>query len=558
MSRLTGAHLIMRSLKLEGIRRIFTLVGDTILPICDAAVDEGIELVDTRHEGAAMSMADAWCRITGEPAVAIVTGGPGFANALSALPHIYSAESPVIFIAGSGPLPEMGMYSFQEVDQVAMAAPSTKGSWLVHEKRRIPSFMAAAFRTAMSGRPGPVHLTIPIDIQEQEVSAEDLLSYGPSEYRHHGNTQGDQALIKDAIDLLRNAQRPVVVTGNPARYSIAPRQLREFAETTGLPVFTVEQARGLLDDEHPLCFGYGDPGLNYAARHFREADAVLLLGKRLDHSYRYGRSPFFRADAKIIQVDPTEVEIGRNRAITLGIVGDLGRVVDQLTEEAATSTWNDISSWREQLHKTRQSWRETLEANATDDLPLHPMKVMKEMEQFIDDDAFIIIDGGDFVHWGRSYLKARRPGRWLRLASLGHLGCGLPFALSAKLADPTARVFLFIGDGSLGFYLMEFDTAIRHNLPFTTVLGNDSAWGIDKGFQLAYFGRSVGTDLRNVRYDQVVQALGGHGEYVEKGEDVAPAVQRAIDSQKPSLVNIVIKSIASPMAQAMIDNKTSK
>ena len=552
MAKLTGAHLLVRSLKLEGIKKVFTIVGDTILPICDAAIDEGLEFIDTRHEAAAMSMADAWCRITGEPAVAMFTGGPGFSNAVSALPHIYTAESPVIFIAGCGELPERGMYSFQEVDQVGMCAPVSKGSWLVHERSRIPDYVATAFRTAMSERPGPVHLTIPIDLQEQEISEDELPRYQPAEYRHRGRSQGDSSLVTEAIELLRQAERPVVIAANAARYSLAPEQLRSFVEATGLPVFTIEQARGLIDDEHPLCFGIADPGINHTARRFREADVVLLLGKRLDHGYRYGRPPFFSAVTKLVQVDPAAAEIGRNRGVAVGIVGDLGAVVEQFTQQANKVQWNDFSPWREELAETRRSWLEGLASHASEELPLHPMKVFKEVEPFIQEDSFLILDGGDYVQWGRCYYKARRPGHWLRLGSLGHLGCGLPFALTAKLIDPAARVFLFIGDGSLGFYAMEYDTAIRHNLPITAIMGNDSAWGIDKTFQLAYFGRAVGTDLRFVRYDKMVEALGGHGEFVERGEDVAPAVQRALDSNKPSLVNIAVRPGASPLAEAMI------
>ena len=312
MAKLTGAHLLVRCLKLEGIKKVFTIVGDTMLPLADAAEDEGLQFIDTRHEGAAMAMADAWCRITGEPAVAMFTGGPGFSNAISGLPHIYTAESPVVFIAGCGDLPERGMFGFQEVNQVEICAPMTKGSWLVHDRRRIPEFVATAFRTAMSERPGPVHLTIPTDIQEQEVSEEELPHYQPAEYRHRGRIQGDPTLISEAIDLLRRAERPVVIVANAARYSLGSAQLQQFVEQTGLPAFTIEQARGLLDDEHPLCYGIADPGLNHTARRFREADVVLLLGKRLDHGYRYGRPPFFSATAKLVQVDPSVAEIGRN------------------------------------------------------------------------------------------------------------------------------------------------------------------------------------------------------------------------------------------------------
>ena len=466
-------------------------------------------------------------------------------------------ESPVIFIAGCGELPERGMYSFQEVDQVGMCAPVTKGSWIAHERRRIPDFVATAFRVAMSERPGPVHLTIPIDLQEQEISEDELPMYQPAEYRHRGRSQGDPTLVTEAIDLLRSAERPVVIVANAARYSLSTDQLQQFIEATGLPVFTIEQARGLIDDEHPLCFGIADPGINHTARKFREADVVLLLGKRFDHGYRYGRPPFFSPTAKLIQADPAVAEIGRHRGVAVGIVGDLGAVVDQLAHVAAGVPWKDFSPWRDQLAEARRAWREGLESHISSELPLHPMKVFKELEPFVDEDSYLIMDGGDYVQWGRCYYKARKAGHWLRLGSLGHLGCGLPFALTAKLIDPSARVFLLTGDGSIGFYFMEYDTAIRYNLPITAIMGNDSAWGIDKTFQLAYFDRAVETDLRFVRYDKLVEDVGGHGEYVERGEDVAPAVQRALDSGLPSLVNIVVKPGASPLAEAMIARRLS-
>ena len=560
MAKLTGAHLMVRALKLEGIQKIFTIVGDTILPLVDAVEDEGLELIDTRHEAAAMHMADAWARVTGEPAVAMVTGGPGFSNAASALPNIYTSETPVIFIAGSAELPEKGMYAFQEIDQVEMAAPVTKGSWLVHDRRRIPEFVATAFRTALSGRPGPVHLTIPVDIQEQDASEEELPRYQPEEYRNRGLSHGDPRLVEEALDLLRRAEQPVVIAANAARYSVSAESLQDFIETTGIPLFTVEQARGLVSDDHPLCFGYADGALNTTARRFREADVVLLLGKRFDHRYRYAQPPFFDAEARLIQVDPSPEEIGRNRGVAVGILGDIGAVVDQLTEGAKKRgrTSNRLDSWTTQLKHDRESWMESLESFATDELPLHPMRVLKEVERLTDDDTVVVIDGGDYAQWSRSYLKARKVGHWMRIGPLSHLGCGLPYALAAKLARPESNVLLFTGDGSVGFYLAEFDTAVRHNLPFTAVMGNDSAWGIDKGFQLAYYGRAVATDLRFVRYDRVVEALGGYGEYVERAEDVAPAVERAIASNRPALVNIAVRSGRSPLADAMVARKTGQ
>ena len=554
-----GAHVVLRCLKLEGVRALFTIVGDTILPICDAAVDEGFALVDTRHEAAALHMADAWTRVTGEPAVALVTGGPGFANAISALPPIAASESPVVLIAGCGELAERGMLAFQEIDQVGLAAPATKGSWMVLDRRRIPDMIATAFRTALDGRRGPVHLTIPIDIQEEPAGDEAAAIYPPRQYRHTGRTQGDPSLIEQAVAALRSASRPVVIAANSARHSAAPAALREFVEATNLPCFTVEQARGLLSDDHPLCFGYADPALNETARHFREADAVLLLGKRLDHRYRYGMPPFFQAAAKLIQVDPSSVEIGRNRGVHVGIAGDVGAVVQQMTAAARAGMWKAASAWTQQLARTRDAQRRRFESlAAADDSPLHPMRVLREVDTFTNDRTVVVVDGGDFAGWGRSYLKARNPGGWLRLGPLGQLGCGVPYAIAAKLARPDADVLLLIGDGSFGFYGIEYDTAVRHSAAFAAVMGNDALWGIDRNFQVAYYGRAVATELRPVRYDKMVEALGGHGEYVEEAASLGPAIRRARESGRPALVNVAIRNVPCPLAEAMIARRTGQ
>ena len=556
MAKLNGGHLFIRCLKQEGIEKVFTIVGDTILPLVDAAADEGIEFIDTRHEGAALHMADGYARITGRPACGIFTGGPGFSNAISALPAIYTSESPVVFVAGCAELPEKGMAAFQEIDQVSMAAPVTKGSWLIHDKKRIPEYVATAFRTATSGRPGPVHLTLPIDLQDAEISEEDLPQFLPQEYRPMGRPQGDPSFIEEAAALLRGARRPVIIAGNPARYSVSPEQMEKLAESTGIPVFTVEQARGLLDDEHPLCFGYADGALNPTARRFREADVVLLLGKRLDHRYRYGG--VFSTDAKLIQVDPSPAEIGRNRGVAVGIQGDLGAVVDQITAALSSSAASieGKSAWVDQLRQDRNASDEELRGKATGEAPMHPLDVYTGLEKHLDEDSVIVFDGGDYVQWGRAYMKARKPGHFMRLGPLSHLGAGIPYGMAAKLANPESKVLVFIGDGAFGFYSMEYDTCIRHGLNITTVLGNDATWGIDKTFQVAYYGRAVGTDLRHIRYDKVVEAIGGYSEHVENPGDVGDAVGRALASGRPSLVDISVRSGASPLATAMIARRT--
>jgi len=236
----------------------------------------------------------------------------------------------------------------------------------------------------------------------------------------------------------------------------------------------------------------------------------------------------------------------------------LGAITEQLTAAARQTGKAKVESWISQLRQERDSWMEELRGNATGEEPMHPLDVYTGLEHLIDEDTFIVMDGGDYVQWGRSYLKARKPGHFMRLGPLSHLGAGIPYGMAAKLAEPNSKVLVFSGDGSIGFYTMEYDTCIRHNLPITTVMGNDSNWGIDRTFQLAYFNRSVGTELRTVRYDKVVEAVGGHGEYVEKPEEVGPAVERAINSGLPSLVNVRVRPGASPLADAMIARRTGR
>ena len=283
---------------------------------------------------------------------------------------------------------------------------------------------------------------------------------------------------------------------------------------------------------------------------------MLLLGKRLDHRYRYGG--VFSDEAKLIQVDPSPAEIGRNRGVAVGIQGDLGAVVEQLTTalSSSASAGSDKSAWVSQLRQDRDAWDSELRDRATGETPMHPLDVYTGLEKHLDDDTVIIFDGGDYVQWGRAYMKARKPGRFMRLGPLSHLGAGIPYGMAAKLAHPEAKVLVFIGDGAFGFYAMEYDTCIRHNLPITTVLGNDATWGIDKTFQVAYYGRAVGTDLRHIRYDRMIDAIGGYSEHVEDPNDVGDAVGRALASGRPSVVDVTVRSGASPLATAMIARRT--
>ena len=548
--KITGSQIIGRALKMEGISNIFTIAGDHILPTLNELPDMDFRFVDTRHEQAAVHMADAWGRITGRLGVCMYTT-PGFANALPGLVHALSSESPVLSISGSAELSQLGRGAMQEIEQVAMAAPVTKGAWMVPDARRIPDFFARAVKTALNGRRGPAHLTIPVDVQHQEVDEAEVTFYRPEEYRAEGFQYAGPDLIDRAIQLLRQAERPLIIAGSPAAYTHISEILIKFIEITNLPLMADELARGLLPEDHPNCPGPFDPSLNWAARLLGEADVVLFLGRKQDSSINYTFPPTVGGNARIIQVDPSPAEIGRNRGVTAGILGDIHGVVEQLTQLAAKYHWPRLP-WLARLQEQRAAqggWMESLEAPRT---PMHPAYVHKVLQEFVGPDDFIVFEGGDFCSFGRARFLAHRGRHVLYLPHVGMLGAALPTAMAAKLAHPESRAVCITGDGAFGFNGMEIDTAVRHGLPVVTVLGNDSAWGIDRQMQLAFYGRPVVTDLLPTRYDKVAEGLGGHGEYVERAEDLRPALERAFTAAKPSLVNIMVQRAISPRAEVLI------
>ena len=550
MAIVTGSHLIGRALKLEGVSNVFTLAGDHILPVLDVMEDQDFRFIDTRHEQAAVHMADAWGRITGQIGVCMYTT-PGFANAIPGLTNALHSEAPLLSIAGCADLADLGRGAMQEIDQVGMAVPVTKGSFLVHDARRIPDFIARAVRLAYSGRHGPVHLTIPMDVQEQEVDDDQVVFYNPDEYRPAESMQAQPELVAQAIALLRQAKRPLVIAGDAAGYGGSGEALERFVETTRLPVLTEGQARGLISDDHPQSFGFFERGLNQAASKLGEADVVVLLGRKQDYTIGYCRPPNIAADAKIIQVDPSAAEIGRNRGVAVGMVGDVSSVLEQLTKEAAGHSWQELP-WLDDLRAARAAQAEWAESLARAETPMHAMFVHKAIESVLRPDDCLVFDGGDFCHFGRALLPARMPAHWFYVSSLGMLGSSLPTAMAAKLAYPESRVIMCTGDGAFGFNGMEYDTAVRHNLNIVGVLGNDSAWGIDRQIQLGLYDRTVATDLLPTRYDQVVQGLGGYGELVENPEDLKPALERALNSGLPALLNVTVQRAISPRAEAAI------
>ncbi|MFB3119819.1 MAG: thiamine pyrophosphate-binding protein, partial [Stenotrophomonas maltophilia] len=378
MARVTGSHLIGKALKLEGVTNIFTLAGDHILPMLDVMADQDFRFIDTRHEQAAVHMADAWGRITGQLGVCTYTT-PGFANAIPGITNAMHSESPLLSIAGSAELAELGRGAMQEIDQVGMAAPVAKESLMIYDARRIPDTIARAVRLAYSGRRGPVHLTIPMDVQEQELEESEVNFFNPDEYRPSEAFQANPELVRQAVELMRQAKRPFAIAGDAAGYTDNPEALQKFAETTRIPVLTEGQARGLLSDDHPYSFGFFERGLNRAATKIRDADLVILLGRKQDYTIGFCRPPNVAADAKIIQIDPSAAEIGRNRGVAVGMVGDVPSVLEQITQEASAHTWQDLP-WLDELRAERAAHAEWAESLAVAETPMHGMFVHKTIQ----------------------------------------------------------------------------------------------------------------------------------------------------------------------------------
>ncbi len=552
MAKVTGAQLISRSLSEWGVDTAFAIAGDHTLPLMDRMAGDGFRFIDARHEQGAVDMANAWGRIRGIGVSMFTT--PGHANAIPGLTFAHQLESPLVNISGSAARPRLGQWAAQELDQIGMAAPVTKSSIMVWDPVRIPELISRAFRTATSGRRGPVHLTIPVDVQTAEVDESTVRAHPPSLHGPPAASMADPGDIEATLDLLGAASRPVIVAGNGA-WTIGQGELDRLAEVTRIPVLTEEAARGVIADDHPYCFGISDPRVVEAAKLIGTADAVLLLGKKLDFTLEFGEPPGIAADASIAQVDPEPSVIGRTRGVDIGIAADPRAVVAQLAAAAEGRSWSEgglVAALRESVARQRRE----LAALADDGPGIHTMRIHTSVEPLLDDDSAVVLEGADVGFYGAAYLPAVRKDRWFTNGAMGMLGWAIPFGIGAQAALPDSRVVVMAGDGSFGFNGFELDTAVRHRIPVVIVVGNDSVWGIDYHQQVKFFGRAIATELRpGTRYDLVAEALGARGEYVEEAGDVGPALRRALDSDIPSVINVRTSPSPSPLTRWVLDTK---
>lgn len=538
-----GGRLVARVLKGEGVRHLFTLCGGHIAGIYDGCIDEGIQVVDTRHEQAAAHAADAYARLTRGLGVAAVTAGPGVTDAVTAVANAYYANSPLLLLGGAAPLEQQGRGALQEMEQVALLRPVTKASLSIHQTDRIPELLTQAIRIALSGRPGPVFVEIPFDILVQFVDDETLA--WPVNYRVRADGHADPGAVRRAAELLAGASRPVVLAGTQVYWDDASTELRAFVEKWNLPVFPNGMGRGTVPMNHPLCL----PLARGAA--LSRADVALSLGVPMDFRMRYGQ---FGEGTRLIQLDVDPSEIGRNRGVDVGLVGNVRGVLQQLDDALATAAGDrdaillERASWVARLQGVEEE-KETAQAvwETSDEVPVHQLRLAHELNRLLDENTIVIGDGGDVVGLAAKVLKITQPGQWMDPGPLGCLGVGLPFALAAQLLYPARRVIVLNGDGSFGLNGMEFDTAARFNLPIVTVIGNDGQWGEIRLPQRALVGeeRAIATQLApGLHYEKIAEALGGYGEYVEQPGEIAPALERALAwsraNQKPSIVNVLL------------------
>jgi acetolactate synthase-1/2/3 large subunit len=535
MAAVTGGTLVARALKKQGIEHLFILMGQQVLPILDACAAEGIRLIDVRHEQTAGYAADGWARLTGKPGCAVVTSGPGVTNCVTPVVNALQNGIPMLLIGGQLSIDSWEKSPLQEMDLVELMKPITKWARTVYETRRIPEYINTALRHSLAGKPGPVFLACPEDILRAEVEEEEVLLPEPEQTRTGSGVPGNPELVQRAARLLAAAQQPVILAGNGVFWSQASEALQQFALSLKAPVFLNSLGRGALPPEHPCLF--------VLSRRFAmsQADVILILGAPLDFRLDFGQPPLFPPEAKVIQVDIDQTEIGHNRLIDVGIMGDPGEVLRQLVGELPHLAGRRDESWLERVRGEERRRRQAMEPLLSSEaVPIHPLRLLAEVQRLLDKDATIIGDGGSFVSLAAQVLKPHRPGHWLDTGRFGCLGVGLGFALAARLARPGKQVVLLQGDGAFGISGIDFDTAVRHRLPFVSIIGNNGCWGTEEKERIA----TTGFYLGFTHYEKMVEALGGYGEFVDKPEQIRPALERAFASGVPAVVNVIIDPYA--------------
>jgi acetolactate synthase-1/2/3 large subunit len=529
---ISGSQILAEALERQGVDTFFFIMGAPMMLVENACMALGMRGLDVRHEQAAAMMAHAYARLRNRPGVCMAASGPGVTNLVTGVAHAWADATPVVALGGASPVATWGRGVFQELDQLALFEPCTKWAARAHHPKRIPELVDTAFRQAVSSKPGPVYLDLPGDVLYREIEAAEVDWPEPWDPGQRARPQAAPERIEAVIALLEAAERPVVVSGSGILWSGAAAALEAWVEAAGLPFFTTPQGRGVIPEDHPLCY------LTARSSAFREADAILVIGTRMNYVIGHAAPPRFNAEAKIVRIDIDATEIDTSPRLDLGIVGDAQAVLEQLSRAAQGRLDPErYRAWRERLRGQNASKQAAQEAVLSDGAtPIHPLRLCKEIREFIDRDAVLVVDGQEILNFARQSIPSFVPGHRLNSGTFGTMGVGMPLGVGAKIAKPDTQVLVLHGDGSFGLNAMEFDTAVRHKLPVLVVISLNGGWTADP--EKAKPGR----DLGYTRYDKLAEALGGHGEYVEAPEHIRPALERAkaaVAAGRPALVNVV-------------------
>src|SRR5215211_7740240 len=532
-TRMHGGRLVARRLRAHGVTKLFTLSGGHLFSIYDGCREEGIEIIDVRHEASAAFAAEGWAKVTREPGVAALTAGPGVTNGMSALGSAQQNHSPILILGGRAPQMRWGQGSLQEIDHVPFVRPLVKLAATAGATAEIPGLIDEALAVAVQPHSGPTFLDFPLDIVFMEAEEGDRPAAAPG-LEAGRPADGDE--IERAASLLREAERPVIMAGTNLYWGRGETALRALSQELGIPVFLNGLARGCLPADHPNYFSRARSSA------LKGADVALVIGVPMD--FRLGFGGAFGDETDVVVLRSTRPERPHPRAVAAELYGDVAATLDALREAGgvegrpardARAGW--LTELRDEEHEKRATERDEL---ADERAPLHPMRVYAELAGVLDRSTIVIGDGGDFVSYAGRLIETYEPGCWMDPGPFGCLGSGPGYALAAKLARPDRDVCLLLGDGAFGFSGLEFDTLVRHDVPVVAVMGNNGIWALEKHPMEFLYGYSVAADLQaECRYDEVVRALGGHGELVERPEDLRPALERAFSSGMPALVNVL-------------------
>jgi thiamine pyrophosphate-dependent acetolactate synthase large subunit-like protein len=530
---LNGSQIIGRSLQRHGVDNFFYIMGGPMMMAETETMGQGIRGIDVRHEQAAALMAHAYARLRNRPGICMAASGPGVTNLVTGIAHAWADCTPVIALGGSAPYGISGRGGFQEIDQVHMMEPCTKWSERVYDPARIPEYINKAFQTAMSGKPGPVYLDFPGDVLYRNVEEDTIQWVEPWDPAKRSRPQASTEEVASIIAMLEQAERPVIISGSGIQWSGAEAELQDFVETVGIPFYTTPQSRGVIPEDHKYCY------LTARSAAFRESDLIFILGTRMNYVIGHASPPRFNAGAKIVRVDVDPVELESSpRKLDIGVVGDAKAVLKQLTVAAKGKlSPSRYQSWRDRLggsNAQKVEEQEKILSNSAE--PIHPLRLCKEIRDFLDRDSILVVDGQEILNFGRQSIPTYTARHRMNSGCFGTMGVGLPMGLGAKVASPDKQVIVLHGDGSFGMNAMEMDTAARHNIPVTCVISMNGGWTADPEK------KKPGRDLGYKRYDQMAAALGAHGEYVEKPEDIRGALERARkanEAGQPALVNVL-------------------